>query len=308
MHKVTISILIFCLPILSFAEEKDTLSLGIPNEIFNPKRTVSVVGIEIIGYTGTMVALNNLWYKDYPRSSFHWFNDNQQWLQMDKMGHAMTSYYIGAVGINALRWAGVSERKSVIYGGILGLSFLASIEVLDGLSAEWGASSGDMLANIFGTGLLIGQELLWKEQRMLLKFSVHNSLYAQYRPNVLGESWNERLLKDYNGQTYWLSINLKSFGGKESYVPSWLNLAFGYSADGMTGGSQNYLYDNDGNPIPEFERQRQFFLSLDIDLTRIKTKSTFVNTLFGAFGFIKIPMPTYEYGTKSGLKGHFLYF
>jgi len=296
------------MPILLLAQEKDTLSLGIQNGFFNSKRTASVVGIEIIGYTGAMVMLNNLWYKDYPRSSFHWFDDNQQWLQMDKMGHAMTSYYIGVVGIRALRWSGLSERKSVIYGGILGLSFLTSIEVLDGLSAEWGASSGDMLANISGAGLLIAQELLWKEQRMMLKFSVHNSLYAQYRPNVLGESWNERLLKDYNGQTYWLSINLKSFGGKESYVPSWLNLAFGYSADGMTGGSQNYLYDNDENPIPEFERQRQFFLSLDIDLTRIKTKSTFVNTLFGAFGFIKIPMPTYEYGTKSGLKGHFLYF
>ena len=308
MHKLTISILLFSMPILLLAQEKDTLSLGIQNGFFNSKRTASVVGIEIIGYTGAMVMLNNLWYKDYPRSSFHWFDDNQQWLQMDKMGHAMTSYYIGVVGIRALRWSGLSERKSVIYGGILGLSFLTSIEVLDGLSAEWGASSGDMLANISGAGLLIAQELLWKEQRMMLNFSVHNSLYAQYRPNVLGESWNERLLKDYNGQTYWLSINLKSFGGKESYVPSWLNLAFGYSADGMTGGSQNYLYDNDGNPIPEFERQRQFFLSLDIDLTRIKTKSTFVNTLFGAFGFIKIPMPTYEYGTKSGLKGHFLYF
>ncbi len=308
MHKLTISILLFSMPILLLAQEKDTLSLGIQNGFFNSKRTASVVGIEIIGYTGAMVMLNNLWYKDYPRSSFHWFDDNQQWLQMDKMGHAMTSYYIGVVGIRALRWSGLSERKSVIYGGILGLSFLTSIEVLDGLSAEWGASSGDMLANISGAGLLIAQELLWKEQRMMLKFSVHNSLYAQYRPNVLGESWNERLLKDYNGQTYWLSINLKSFGGKESYVPSWLNLAFGYSADGMTGGSQNYLYDNDENPIPEFERQRQFFLSLDIDLTRIKTKSTFVNTLFGAFGFIKIPMPTYEYGTKSGLKGHFLYF
>ena len=92
MCNFTISILIFCLPILSFAEDKDTLSLGIPNEIFNPKRTFSVVGTEIIGYTGTMVVLNNLWYKDYPRSSFHWFNDNQQWLQMDKMGHACLLY------------------------------------------------------------------------------------------------------------------------------------------------------------------------------------------------------------------------
>ncbi|MBL4651363.1 MAG: DUF2279 domain-containing protein [Flavobacteriales bacterium] len=308
LYRLFLWVLIFGFPFFGFSQKKDSVSVLYPSEVFSPKRTVGIVGIEFFGYTSSMVVLNSLWYKDYPRSSFHWFNDNHQWLQMDKIGHATTSYYVGKIGIDALRWSGVNKRKSVIYGGVLGLAFLTSVEVFDGISEEWGASSGDVIANISGAALLIGQELLWEEQRIMLKFSAHFSPYAQYRPNTLGGTWNERFLKDYNGQTYWLSVNLKSFGGEGSYVPKWLNLAIGYSADGMTGGSQNYLIDSEGNSIPEFERQRQFFLSLDIDLTKIKTKSPFVNTLLGAFGFVKIPMPTYEYGTKSGLSAHFLYF
>ncbi|MBL4623637.1 MAG: DUF2279 domain-containing protein, partial [Flavobacteriales bacterium] len=272
MCRLVIYVIILSFPFGGYSQLSESASALSPSVIYNPKRAAIVAGIELFGYSSAMLTLNNLWYKDYPRSSFHWFNDNQQWLQMDKMGHATTSYYMGKVGIDALKWAGVSDNTSAIYGGMLGLVFLTSVEVFDGLSEEWGASSGDVIANLSGVGLLIGQELLWKEQRVMLKFSTHFSPYAQYRPNVLGGSWNERFLKDYNGQTYWLSINLKAFAGKESPIPNWLNLAVGYSADGITGGSQNYKFDNDGNAIPEFERQRQFFLSLDVDLTRIKTK------------------------------------
>jgi hypothetical protein len=45
--------------------------------------------------------------------------------------------------------------------------------------------------------------------------------YAQYRPNVLGSSLAEQILKDYNGQTYWLSVNLHSFY-KGSKIPNGL--------------------------------------------------------------------------------------
>ena len=34
------------------------------------------LGTEIVLYSTTMYALNDLWYKDYPSSSFHWVNDN----------------------------------------------------------------------------------------------------------------------------------------------------------------------------------------------------------------------------------------
>jgi hypothetical protein len=50
-------------------------------------------------------------------------------------------------------------------------------------------------------------------------FSYH--AYAQYRPNVLGSSLAEQMLKDYNGQTYWLSIYTPSIKAQN---PKWLNL------------------------------------------------------------------------------------
>ena len=52
------------------------------------------------------------------------------------------------------------------------------------------------------------------------------------------------MLKDYNGQTYWLSANLKSFF-PGSNIPPWLNVAIGYGADGMFGGFENKWIDED---------------------------------------------------------------
>ena len=38
----------------------------------------------------------------------------------------------------------------------------------------------------------------------------------------------------------------------------------------------------------------QFYLSLDIDLVKIKTKSKFLKSVFSVINFIKIPAPTLE--------------
>jgi hypothetical protein len=81
-----------------------------------------------------------------------------------------------------------------------------------------GASSGDIIANASGTALFVSQELLWKEQRITPNF--FHTRHAQYRPNVLG-ALAEQILKDYNGQTYWLSVNLHSFY-KGSKIPNGL--------------------------------------------------------------------------------------
>lgn len=87
-------------------------------------------------------------------------------------------------------------------------------------------SWGDMAANPFGSALFLGQELLWQEQRIALKFSLHQTRFAPLRPEILGNGLSQEILKDYNGQTYWLSFNLHSFF-KESNLPKWLNIAMG---------------------------------------------------------------------------------
>ncbi|MBL7883600.1 MAG: DUF2279 domain-containing protein [Bacteroidia bacterium] len=273
----------------------------------NKKRLGLVLSTELGLYAGSLVALNELWYKNYPRSSFHFFDDNAEWLQMDKVGHVTTSYYIGRVGISLLKWSGVERKKAIWYGGMLGSLYQSTIEVLDGYSQEWGFSLGDFAANTLGSLLVVGQELAWDEQRITLKFSFQKSEFAPYRPNLLGKNIQENILKDYNGQTYWLSINPSSFMKKDTKFPHWLNIAIGYGANGMTGGQINPpFFDINTNQI-YFDRYRQYYLSLDVDLTRIKTKSLFLKTFFQSIGFIKIPAPALEFN-RNGVKGNWLGF
>ncbi len=256
-----------------------------------------------------MLALNELWYKDYPRSSFHLFNDNPEWLQMDKAGHCMTSYYLGIVGKESLEWAGVNEKKARIWGGGVGFLFLTGIEVLDGFSTEWGFSIGDEVANLLGTGLYIGQEALWKEQRIKLKFSFSQTAYADFRPDLLGENTSQQILKDYNGQTYWASANISSFiRKKDSNFPQFINIAFGYGANGLLGGRSNPIEFQNQVAHLGFDRTRQYYVALDFDLTRINTNSRFLKTFLKAFGFIKIPAPTLELNEGGNAKFYWLYF
>ena len=164
-----------------------------------------------------------------------------------------------------------------------------------------------MVANISGTALMTAQQLLWKEQRIELRFSYHATSYAQLRPDVLGETPAQRLFKDYNGQTYWMSGNIHSFLRKDSGFPKWLNIAVGYGADGMTGGTSNPDSIN-GLPAPYYERTRQFYIAPDINLAKIKTRSRLVNSIFGFIGFIKVPMPTVEFGSNGKVKFYPFYF
>ena len=274
-----------------------------PSDTLNKPRRTAVIITESSVAGLTLIGLNQLWYADYPQSKFHTINDNDQWLQMDKLGHTFSSYQLGNVGANILNWSGVNKKQQLLYGATLGFAFLTTVEVFDGFSKEWGFSWGDMLANASGTGLYIGQELLWKEQRITLKYSFHQTKYAKLRPDALGDGFLEEVLKDYNGQTYWLSANIQSFF-KESCIPQWLNIAIGYGADGMLVGD-NELVDNLGI---SHSRKRQFYLSLDVDLSRIKTNSRVLKSVLEVFNVIKVPFPALELDSNGKLKAHAIYF
>ncbi|MBP6588072.1 MAG: DUF2279 domain-containing protein [Flavobacterium sp.] len=275
-----------------------------PSDSLNKKRQNSLYITEAVLASGALIGLNQLWYADYPRSDFHFINDNAEWMQMDKLGHLYTSYHIGRFGAETLNWSGASKQNQLVYGAGLGFVFLTAVEVMDGFSEEWGASMGDVVANAAGTALYVSQELIWNEQRIIPKFSYHKTQYSNYRPDLLGSTTQEQILKDYNGQTYWFSVNLYSFA-KKSKIPKWLNVALGYGAEGMIG--ENEVI----NPIifpSKPLKFRQFYLSLDLDLTKINTKSHFLKTVFSVFNTVKIPAPTLEYSAQEGFKFHGLYF
>jgi hypothetical protein len=244
------------------------------------------------GLTVTLLALDQAWYDQYDRGPLHSFDDSGEWLQMDKMGHLYSAYTLGSWGHALMRDCGASPSASRWIGGSLGLVFLTGVEVLDGTSTGWGFSWSDMAANVLGTGLFIGQDAVWGEQRMVMKFSAHHTEYAALRPDLLGSGSMERMLKDYNGQTIWLSLGLDRFLPQVGF-PSWLGLAVGYGAEGMVSAEP---------PPGDAEaaaRYRQFYLSPDIDLTRLPVRSKVLRTALFVLNGIKFPLPGVEF-TSTG--------
>lgn len=292
--------------------KKERLSYKVYSDTIIKPRAWILGGATVALWTGSVVGLNQLWYANEPRSSFHFFDDNEQWFQMDKGGHFITSYAIGNYYTDLMRWAGFNRKTSIWTGGFMGSFYLIGIEMLDGFSAEWGFSYGDFLANTAGSLVFISQELLWNEQRIMPKVSYHPTHYAQYRPDLLGSNFGERMMKDYNGHTFWLSVNIYSFLKEESKFPRWLNVAIGLGATGMLGGRDNPSSYTDGNDVvhelPGFVRQRQFLLSLDVDLTKIRTNKKWLRTVFKAVSLIKMPFPAMRIGTSDGVHFEPFYF
>ena len=100
--------------------------------------------------------LYNLWYKNYPQTSFHFFNDIEEWNYMDKAGHIYSSYQVARKSHLFLDKKNIDNpiEKSCFYS----LFFMLGIEVLDGFSREWGFSNYDLLSNFIGTGIFYFQE------------------------------------------------------------------------------------------------------------------------------------------------------
>ena len=277
-------------------------------------RTILVVGANVLGYGATMVGLYNAWYKNYPQTSFHSFNDWPEWKQVDKVGHMYSAYIESFGSMETWRWTGMERKKRIWIGGMSGAAYQTVIEVLDGFSAGWGWSWPDFGANVLGSGVLVAQELAWDEQRVKIKFSFHEKNYSdpalQARSEELfGRRSSQAFIKDYNGQTYWASATLKSFFPR-SKIPAWFSLAVGYGAEGLFGGTSNYAEDKNGSVIfnrQDVKRYRQWYLAPDIDLSKIKTKSQLLKTILSAFTVFKIPAPALEF-SNGKFRMHGLYF
>ena len=281
---------------------------------YNKKRVKTVAVSNVALYGVGMIGLYSTWYKDYPQSKFHFFNDNMEWLQIDKIGHAYSAYAESKASMELWRWTGISRKKRILIGGFSGAAYQTVIETLDGFSADWGWSWGDFAANVAGSGLLVAQEFAWDEQRIQFKFSFHKKNYNDKSLNarsneIFGGSEPQRFLKDYNGQTYWLSTTLKPFF-PHSKLPAWLQISVGTGAEGLFGGRENLDRDRLGNIVflrQDVDRYRQWYFAPDIDLSKIKTKKKGVRLALNILNIFKFPTPSLEY-SKKGIKFNFLHF
>lgn len=222
---------------------------------------------------GSLFWLSKQWYSPYATGTFHFFNDASEWGKMDKLGHAFTVFHLSSFVQWQYAWCNVSPTTSLLLGTFIPYTYLSIIEIMDGFSEGWGFSWADIAANTAGTGLYLLQQ---KYPLFQLKFSYHKSLMATQRPQIFGKNLAENILKDYNGQVYWLCI-IPWYHTENPF--KYFNIAVGYSID-------NYFYAKN-NPQPAL----QWYLSFDVNLNRIPTQKKALKMLFSFLDIIKMPTP-----------------
>lgn len=275
-----------------------------PADSLNKGRTIGVSCGIGTAWFGGMTGLWQVWYAKVDLTSWHTFDDTDEWLQMDKAGHFYTANKITSLTSGLYKWSGLRKKQATWIGAGIGFGFQTTLEVFDAHTLEWGFSWGDMAANTLGCASYLTQDLLWEEQRFIPKFSTHPTEFASIRPTVLGSNFAESLLKDYNGQTYWLSVSPGSFF-KDSKIPKWICLSFGYSINARIVGDEPYYFDETtGNA---YYSQREFLLSLDVDFTKINVRKPWLRVLLNQLNYLKVPFPALVLRDKS-LMAHPFYF
>jgi len=221
-----------------------------------------------------------------PTSKFHTINfkkDMQSWQFMDKIGHFTDAYFVSDLSSKLYRWAGVSGTGSVWYGALTGFLWTLQIEISDGFMEEWGWSWGDFIFNTLGSGFFVLQQFFYDELGGIHpKFSWHKS-----------DAWKEgryykdvtALIEDYEGMTFWMSVNPHHYfpkSWKRSY-PEWLaplSIAVGYGAKNITNNIRGGYYE--------------VFIGLDLDLRKIPIgdDSGLFKFIKSELNFLRLPMPT----------------
>jgi hypothetical protein len=264
-------------------------------------------------WSGSLLMLNKEWYANYPKTSFHLYDDHLEWQQMDKCGHVWSAYQISRLSDALWRWSGVPGHEAVYLGGVTGIAYQSIVEILDGYSAQWGFSLGDMAANVLGAGGYVAQELAWNEQKIRVKFSYRPVRYPSELNTrityLFGNTYAQRMLKDYNAQTYWLSINPALLGIKTQRF-RWMNIALGYSASGMLGPFRNHWMEPGGGEASRYDlrRERRFLISPDIDLERIRVRRRLPKIILFGLNAVRLPSPALSVDSRGRIMLHLLYF
>ena len=242
----------------------------------------SVLGASIT----SQIALYNLWYKEFQSGKFHFFDDSKEWGYMDKFGHVYSAYQLSNQLNEVYQFAGYSKKQSLYLASTIGFLYQLNMELMDGYSQGWGFSSMDLVSNCIGLGLNLLQNST-SSPLFFPKFSYSPSPYAGLRPEVLGNSSISRILKDYNGQTYWISFK----GTKliES-MPEWVLFSVGYRINERLVGSSNY-YETENRAYRSYG---QYLFSLDFDLSKIPVQNKIVKSICSAFNTLKVPFPTFS--------------
>lgn len=267
----------------------------VPFEGYNPNETsirwdhAAIVSAALAGtVTAIHIYQRNAWWKDQ-RTDFHFVDDNEYALNVDKAGHYAAGAFNSFLGQKAFEWSGFSKEASVWGGFAIGALFQTYVELEDGYAGNWGFSRGDAYANLIGAA--------WPVVQYYVPYAEHIQPKFTYWPSTRlleGKHHGGNIIDDYEGQTYWVAVHVHGLLPKswKSYWPDWLGIALGVS-------------------VREIENreatQRNVILALDYDMSKIiPGESWWLHTLKQALNFLHFPSPAIR--ISPGFVSYGLYF
>lgn len=234
-------------------------------------RAAAVGGVLTALVTGIHIYQQNAWWKDQ-RTSFHFVNDPEYALNVDKAGHVLGGAFGSFLGQKSLEWSGFSRDASVWGGFAMGALFELYVEFEDGFARDWGFSPGDAIADVAGA--------LWPVAQAYVPYAEHVQPKFSYWPSKALRDGTHKgnAIDDYEGQTYWLGLHVEGLlpSSLKPYWPDWLGIAVGVSIRDME------QWDN---------RTRNIILALDYDMTKLPGDGWFLHALKQALNYIHFPAP-----------------
>lgn len=251
-------------------------------------RLSSMLGAIAITNTVAYMYQRKVWYTR-ETTVFHsldFMNDWNKNQQMDKFGHFTDAYFTSDLTSKIYRWSGISGDNSVWYGALTGWLWMLEIEISDAFMADWGFSWGDMAANTAGSAFFILQQFNYDLLGGIQpKFSWHKSeAWKQMRYHQDPQA----LIEDYEGMTFWLTVNPYHYfpkSWKEGYS-EWLaplGLAIGVGAKDIS----RVLWGG----------YKEYSIGLDIDLRKLPVwgNSNLMKFIASEVNFLRFPLPTIRF-------------
>ena len=247
-----------------------------------PAKLFGVASLTLIAYGAAYgFVFEKGWWDDNGGKGFHFENDFDYALNLDKFGHFAAGVILGESFYEGYRWAGASEFQSYLFAGLTALATHIAIDIKDGFAPTWGFSIFDVLSGGLGGFLPMAERYLPVFKYVDLKWSywINSRAYYNHEHAASGGVFTD----DYVNQTFWASFKPYRLlpESARKYYPSWLAIAVGLSIDEKV---------FTGAPHP----RREVYLALDYDLEAFRPQSRFARFAVKMLNYFKFPAPTIQ--------------
>ena len=255
-------------------------SADIKSEI-EPAKVFGVASLTLIAYGAAYGFVFEKGWWDDERTHFHFENDFDYALNLDKFGHFAAGVVLGEFFYEGYHWAGASEFQSYLFAGLSALATHIAIDVKDGFAPTWGFSIFDVLSGGLGGFLPMAERYVPLFKYIDLKWSYWINSNAYYDSNHAASGGV--FTDDYVNQTFWLSVKPYRLlpESARKYYPSWLAFAVGLSID-------EKVFTKEPHP------RREVYVALDYDLEAFRPQSRFARFAIKMLNYFKLPAPTIQ--------------